>query len=63
FECLHHVQAGTETAYALLLAMYPAGSMVNMAGLWMLIGYLDLLQQEGRVRMTQENGLWRYQPL
>ncbi len=60
-ECLEHVRQGTHTVYELHECMYPPATFVNMAGLWMLVGYLDLLQEEGLVKMEVQDGLWWYQ--
>ncbi|MBK8902199.1 MAG: MBL fold metallo-hydrolase [Anaerolineaceae bacterium] len=60
-EALALVQQGYHTAYALMNEMYahypPA---FRFAGLWMLIGYLDLLEAEGRVRVETVGGVWQY---
>jgi glyoxylase-like metal-dependent hydrolase (beta-lactamase superfamily II) len=63
-EALQLVAAGERTLPTLLQAMYghlpPAA---QFAGLWMLIGYLDLLEAEGRVAKSLENGIWHYSPV
>jgi len=60
-EALTLVQAGYHTAYDLMNQMYahypPA---FRVAGLWMLIGYLDLLQAEGKISVKTVNGVWQY---
>ena len=60
-QALALVQQGHKTAYALMNQMYahypPA---FRFAGLWMLIGYLDLLQAEGKVGVELVDGVWRY---
>ncbi|MCB9137258.1 MAG: MBL fold metallo-hydrolase [Caldilineaceae bacterium] len=61
-ECFTQLAGGATTARELLAAMYPPAPFINMAGLWMVIGYLDLLQAEGRVAMGTEDGVWRYRP-
>ena len=33
---------------------------VGMAGLWMVVGYLDLLQAEGRVMVETIDGVWHF---
>ncbi len=62
-ECLGHVQAGLSRIAELLDAMYahqpPA---VRAAGLWMLVGYLDLLIANGLVRQQEVEDVWRYTP-
>lgn len=60
-EALALVQQGCRTAYDLMNQMYahypPA---FRFAGLWMLIGYLDLLQAEGEVQVQTVDGVWNY---
>lgn len=63
-ECFGHLQAGASTAHDLHQRMYPLwAESLNMAGLWMIIGYLDLLEAAGRVSRTDDRGLWRYAPV
>lgn len=60
-EALSLIQQGHHTAYALMdkmYAHYPAG--FRFAGLWMLIGYLDLLQGEGAISQKTVAGVWQY---
>ena len=60
-ECLEFVRAGLERVPALLDAMYahqpPA---TRLAGLWMLIGYLDLLIEDGLVTQEEQDDVWHY---
>ncbi len=60
-EALALIQQGHHTAYALMNEMYvhypPA---FRFAGLWMLIGYLDLLHVEGKVGMEIVDRVWEY---
>lgn len=55
------VQQGHHTAFAIMNEMYahypPA---FRFAGLWMLIGYLDLLQAEGKISVQTVAGVWKY---
>ena len=55
-QCLELIRAGRGTIPELLDAMYahqpPAG---RLAGLWMLIGYLDLLLDDGLIRLEKES--------
>jgi glyoxylase-like metal-dependent hydrolase (beta-lactamase superfamily II) len=55
------IQQGHHTAYALMNQMYahypPA---FRFAGLWMLIGYLDLLEAEGVVVVETIDGVWHF---
>ncbi len=60
-ETFAHLQNGAQTASALvdvLYAHYP--SQMRFAGLWMLIGYLDLLVTEGRVAVAERDGVFWY---
>jgi glyoxylase-like metal-dependent hydrolase (beta-lactamase superfamily II) len=60
-ECLALVREGIDTIPALVERMYahqPRG--VRLAGLWMLVGYLDLLVQDGRIAEETRDGVWRY---
>ncbi len=60
-ECYQYVAAGVSTAAELMVKLYPASAGgVSLAGLWMLIGYLDLLIAEQRVAVEDSDGLWRY---
>ena len=60
-DALALVQQGYRTAYDLMNEMYahypPA---FRFAGLWMLIGYLDLLQAEGKVEVNFVDGVWNF---
>jgi len=62
-ECLGYVRAGLSGIPDLLDAMYahqpPA---TRLAGLWMLVGYLDLLIEEGLVRQETTGDVWRFLP-
>lgn len=60
-ECFALIQAGTGDIPALVDAMYahqPAAS--RLVGLWMLVGYLDLLEGEGRIVNEAPDGVWRF---
>jgi glyoxylase-like metal-dependent hydrolase (beta-lactamase superfamily II) len=60
-ECLALVREGIDTIPALVERMYahqPRG--VRLAGLWMLVGYLDLLAQDGLIVEETRDGVWRY---
>lgn len=58
-ECLELVRQGLTTAFDLHLRMYGlAPDRVNMAGLWMTIGYLDLLEEAGLITRDVVDGLW-----
>lgn len=60
-ECLELVRLGQATIPELLESMYahqpPSGRTV---GLWMLVGYLDLLTADGLVRQEEVDGIWHY---
>ncbi len=60
-ECLDWIDRGFHAPLALLEKMYahqPAG--FRLTGLWMLIGYLDLLENEGSIRRETTNSVWHY---
>lgn len=62
-ECLGYVRDGIDTIPALVERMYahqPRG--VRLAGLWMLVGYLDLLIADGLVVEETIDGVWHYRP-
>ncbi|MCL4858908.1 MAG: MBL fold metallo-hydrolase [Caldilineaceae bacterium] len=62
-ECLHHVQAGAATVADLFTRLYgDRAARVGAAGLWMAVGYLDLLVAEGRLAAERgaASGAWRY---
>ena len=60
-ECLEWIRAGYHVPVALLDKMYAHHPEVfRLTGLWMLIGYLDLLELDGSVRRETEGGLWHY---
>lgn len=55
------IQQGHQTAYALMNEMYAHyPPQFRFAGLWMLIGYLDLLQAEGKIGVEMVDGVWEY---
>ena len=60
-ECLHLIRAGHHTAADLLNEMYGAYPLpYRFVGLWMLVGYLDLLKADGLVEERLIDGVWRY---
>ncbi|HEY84992.1 MAG TPA: MBL fold metallo-hydrolase [Chloroflexi bacterium] len=60
-EALGLIQAGHHTVAPLLMKLYAHyPPRYRFAGLWMLLGYLDLLKAEGRVIETEVDGVWRY---
>ncbi len=62
-ECLAHITAGHRTVAALMDRMYslePGG--FRLVGLWMLVGYVQLLQAEGLVKEELVNGVAHYRP-
>lgn len=62
-ECLEYVRQGQSTIPELLESMYahqPPGS--RTVGLWMLVGYLDLLVDDNLVRQNEVDGIWHYRP-
>ena len=50
-ECLEHIKKGKQEAGDLFQEMYPKGR--SLPGLNMLIGYLDLLEEEGKIRIDE----------
>jgi glyoxylase-like metal-dependent hydrolase (beta-lactamase superfamily II) len=60
-ECVSLIETGHRTVAALLEKMYPG--QLHLTGLWMLIGYLHLLQAEKRVDVEVVNGVWRYESI
>ncbi len=60
-ECLDWITAGNHTPLELLEKMYAHRSpQTRFAGLWMLLGYLDLLEAEGLVTKQKFAGVWHY---
>ncbi len=60
-EALSLIQQGHHTAYALVNQMYAHYPVAfRFAGLWMLIGYLDLLLVEGAITVATVDGVWQY---
>ncbi|MEJ2748503.1 MAG: MBL fold metallo-hydrolase [Anaerolineae bacterium] len=61
-ECLDCVRQGCDTAVAITQQMYAnRPTTIMFAGLWMVIGYLDLLIAEGLVTAQQKDGVIHYQ--
>lgn len=60
-ECLELIRNGRHTIPELLDVMYATQpERYRLAGLWMLVGYLDLLAADGLVEQQLINGMWRY---
>ncbi|MBK8985741.1 MAG: MBL fold metallo-hydrolase [Chloroflexi bacterium] len=60
-ECLTHIQQGAHTPAALVDKMYAHHPpQFRFAGLWMLIGYLDLLLADGAIHQETISGVWHY---
>ncbi len=60
-ETLHLIQTGNRTIASLLMALYAHyPPRYRFAGLWMLLGYLDLLKAEGKITETEVGGVWQY---
>jgi len=57
-ECLGYIDSGRRTVAALMTKMYP--DQLHLIALWMLVGYLDLLEAEGRVEVRVVEGVWYY---
>lgn len=60
-ECLQLISDGYATIVDLVDIMYAhLPVQFRFAGLWMLIGYLDLLKAEKAIKETEVNGVWHY---
>jgi glyoxylase-like metal-dependent hydrolase (beta-lactamase superfamily II) len=60
-ECYSLIQSGRHTPFEILEKMYAHYPLqLRLPGLWMLIGYLDLLAAEGRVEVSEKKGVWWY---
>jgi glyoxylase-like metal-dependent hydrolase (beta-lactamase superfamily II) len=60
-ECLDLIAAGHHTVAALVANMYGLyPPKVHLTGLWMLIGYLSLLEAEGDIVRDMVDGVWFY---
>ena len=60
-ECWRHIASGAATVAMVFERLYgPRAQAVGMAGLWMVVGYLDLLQAEGRVTVETIDGVWHF---
>ena len=60
-ECLDYVRQGCDTAVSLVQKMYAdRPTVIQFAGLWMVIGYLDLLIGDGRVSEQEIDGVFHY---
>ena len=60
-ECLAHIEGGISRPTELLDTMYAHIPIQHrFIGLWMLVGYLDLLKAEGRIAESIVNGIWNY---
>jgi len=60
-ECLQYVRDGCDTAVAIVASMYGDRSAnIQFAGLWMVIGYLDLLFADDLVQRELRSGVYRY---
>lgn len=63
-ECLHFIQQGYNTAAQLVEQLYADRPLqLRFAGLWMLLGYIDLLKAEGAISEHQKNGICYYESL
>lgn len=60
-ECLTLIEAGRQTVADLVNQMYAHyESQFRFVGLWMLIGYLDLLKADGLIEENDVDGVWHY---
>lgn len=63
-ECWRYIADGASTVLTLFERLYgPRATEVGLAGLWMVVGYLDLLEAEGRVAVEPVNRAWHYRAL
>ncbi len=62
-ECLGWIEAGIRTPAELVDKMYAHRPIeMRFPGLWMLVGFLDLLEAEGAVEQRTIDGVWHYFP-
>ncbi|MCP4427269.1 MAG: MBL fold metallo-hydrolase [Chloroflexi bacterium] len=62
-ECLACMREGCDTAVSLVDHMYSnRHAAIQFAGLWMVIGYLDLLQADGLIVVEEVDGVLHYLP-
>jgi glyoxylase-like metal-dependent hydrolase (beta-lactamase superfamily II) len=64
---LDHIEAQLEccaqTPFEICNILFPnVKSFDTILGLSEVIGHLDVLEQEGRVKLVTDDGLWRYRP-
>ncbi len=60
-ECRQWIEAGIATPADLVEKMYVHRPVqFRFAGLWMLLGYLDLLEAEGAIELRTIGGVWHY---
>jgi glyoxylase-like metal-dependent hydrolase (beta-lactamase superfamily II) len=60
-QCLEYIRGGQTTIPELLASMYAhQAPAARLAGLWMLVGYLDLLVADGLVHEEGVDGVYRY---
>jgi hypothetical protein len=57
-ECLGYIDEGQRTVASLMSKMYP--DQLHLIALWMLVGYLDLMEAKGRVEVREVDGVWVY---
>jgi glyoxylase-like metal-dependent hydrolase (beta-lactamase superfamily II) len=59
-ECLELIRAGHTTIVRLFSAMYAGREASGMAAIWMLVGYTDLLLEQGRITVATVDGVWHF---
>jgi glyoxylase-like metal-dependent hydrolase (beta-lactamase superfamily II) len=57
------IKEGCRTAAAIVSRLYADRPLpIQFAGLWMALGYIDLLREDGRIRQHEEDGVIIYEP-
>jgi glyoxylase-like metal-dependent hydrolase (beta-lactamase superfamily II) len=60
-DCWRFLAAGASSVAEVFTRLYvERARQVGMAGVWMTLGYLDLLEAEGRLHRETRQGVWRY---
>lgn len=63
-ECWRLLADGASTVAEVFDRLYgPRAAAVGLAGLWMVVGYLDLLVGAERITVEERDSVWRYHPV